>query len=304
MDVRQLATFVAVADELHFGRAADRLGISQPAASQAIRRFEHELSVVLFERSSHHVALSSAGAELLPLARRALEAAAAMSDAAAAIVAGSTGRLRIATTSGIGPSLNLLSGLFHQAHPGVTIDLQSFDSGAKRDGLRSGDLDLAFVRAPVSQPGLRVQRLWSESMVAVLPAGHPAAVGDVVDPGALEALPLIIVARRSNPAMHDQLVGLCQRSGIEPRLGPPLRGMQEAQALVAAGLGWALLAEPTALRSGAALAVRRFPEPAPQTQVSLVWRAAGLSTSAAAFVDVATAASADGRLPAFGDAGA
>ena len=303
MDVRQLATFVAVAEELHFGRAAERMGISQPAASQAIRRFENELSVVLFERSSHHVALSSAGAELLPLARKALAAAGELSDAAVAIVAGSAGRLRIATTSGIGPSLNLLSGLFHQAHPGVTIDLQSRDPGAKREGLRSGDLDLAFVRSPVSQPGLRVQPLWSESMVAVVPAGHPAAAGDVVDANALEALPLIVVARRSNPAMHDQLVGLCHHAGIEPRLGPPLRGVQEAQALIAAGLGWSMVPEPNAPRSGAALAVVPFPEPAPHTQVSLVWRAAGLSASASAFVDVATAAAADGRLPAFVDAG-
>lgn len=118
MDLRQLAAFDALADELHFGRAADRLEISQSAMSQLIRRLEREVAIALSQRSSHHVALTAAGAELLPHARSTLLAAGRLTAAAAAIAGGSAGRLRIGTTPGIGPSLNLLLTRFRAEHPG------------------------------------------------------------------------------------------------------------------------------------------------------------------------------------------
>jgi DNA-binding transcriptional LysR family regulator len=105
MELRQLAAFVAVADELHFGRAAERLGVVQPAVSQLVRRLERELGVVLFERSSHHVALTGAGTKLLPAARRSLSASHELALAAPALVRGEQGELRVGTTEGIGANL-------------------------------------------------------------------------------------------------------------------------------------------------------------------------------------------------------
>lgn len=301
VDLRQLAAFQAVADELHFGRAAERLEISQPAVSQLVRRLERELAVTLFERSSHHVALSAAGAELLPLARTALLAAETLTDAAAAIAGGRAGRLRIGTTPGMGPSLNLLLARFRDAQPHVSVDLQAPTTGRKLAGLRTGDLDLAFVRAPVRDRALRVQPLWRERMLAVVPADHDAASSDVADAAALASLPLILLARRTNPAMHDEMLDLCRTAGIEPTLGPPLRGMQEAQALIAAGGGWLLVAEGNAPHGVRGLAVRPLPEPQPHTHVSLAWRAVGLTVPAATFIQVARATADTGQLPVFPD---
>jgi len=112
MELRQLAAFVAVTDELHLGRAAARLGVVQPAVSQLVRRLERELGVVLFERSSHHVALTGAGAELLPGARRVLSASEEFAAAAPALARGEQGELRIGTTEGAGANLNLLLARF------------------------------------------------------------------------------------------------------------------------------------------------------------------------------------------------
>jgi DNA-binding transcriptional LysR family regulator len=298
VDLRQLAAFDAVAAELHFARAAERLDISQPAVSQLVRRLERSLAVPLFERSSHHVALTSAGAELLPLARRTLAAARELTDAAAGIATGDAGRLRIGTTPGIGPSLNLLLASFRARHPRVTVDLDTPATDRKLAALKAGDLDLAFVRAPIRDPSLRTQPLWRERMLAVIPAAHAAAAGDVADPAELTWLPLILLDRRTNPAMHDEILDLCRASGIEPTLGPPLRELQEAEALVATSAGWFLTIEDNAPLGVPGLAVRRLPSPEPETRVSLVWRGAGPSAPAAAFIAVAREAAEAGRLPA------
>jgi DNA-binding transcriptional LysR family regulator len=298
VDLRQLAAFDAVAAELHFARAAARLDISQPAVSQLVRRLERSLSVSLFDRSSHHVALTSAGAELLPLARRTLAAAGELTDAAAGISSGGAGRLRIGTTPGIGPSLNLLLASFRARHPRVSVDLDTPATDRKLAALKAGDLDLAFVRAPVRDGGLRTQLLWRERMLAVIPVSHEAAAGDVADPSRLTTLPLILLDRRTNPAMHDEILDLCRASGVEPTLGPPLRELQEGEALVATGAGWFLTAEANAPHGVRGVAVRRLPEPEPETRVSLVWRGAGPSAQAAAFIAVAREAAEAGRLPA------
>jgi len=131
MELRQLAAFVAVADELHFGRAAEHLGVVQPAVSQLVRRLERELGVVLFERSSHRVVLTGAGAELLPAARRALSARDELAAAAPALVGGRQGELRIGTSEGISAKLNMLLARFAVERPNASIRLEAMHTPAK-----------------------------------------------------------------------------------------------------------------------------------------------------------------------------
>lgn len=200
MELRQLAAFVAVAEERHFGRAAEQLGIVQPAVSQLVRRLERELAVVLFERSSHHVALSSAGAELLPAARRVLRARDSVAEAAAAWVRGEHGVLRIGTTEGIGTNLNLLLARFAQRRPQVSIQLWAQHTPAKLRALSTGDLDVAFVRAPTPTPRVRTCPLWSETLMVVLPERHPACAEPAVHLDQLSSLPLILGPATINPA--------------------------------------------------------------------------------------------------------
>lgn len=119
-------------------------------------------------------------------------------------------------------------------------------------------------------------------MLAVVPARHAAAAGEVAGAKALTSLPLILLARGENPAMHDEMLSLCRASGIEPNLGPPLKAIQEAEALIAAGCGWLLIAEGIAPGDAGGVAVRPVPEPQPHTHVSLVRRAVGVSAPATA----------------------
>jgi DNA-binding transcriptional LysR family regulator len=301
MELRQLAAFVAVADELHFGRAAERLGLVQPAVSQLVRRLEGELGVLLFERSSHHVALTGAGSELLPAARRALRARDELAAAAPALVRGERGELSVGTTEGMGANLNLLLGRFADERPNVRIRLEAIHTPAKLRAVRSGDLDVAFVRAPLGVSGLRVRELWSEPLRVVLPERHALAAQEAVALAELSSLPVLLGPRSTNPGMHDQLLAVCRRAGLEPRLGPALGNVQEAFATISAGAAWTLLAASNAPPSAHGVAVRALADQAARASVALAWRASGTSPLTRRFIDLAFRAREQGELAAPAD---
>jgi DNA-binding transcriptional LysR family regulator len=296
MELRQLAAFVAVADELHFGRAAERLGVVQPAVSQLVRRLERELGVVLFERSSHHVALTGAGAELVPAARRALSARDELVAAAPALVRGEQGELRIGTSEGLGSTLNLLVARFADKRPNAGIRLEAIHTPAKLRDVRDGDLDVAFVRAPLETAGLRVVELWREPLVAVLPERERVAAREAIRLADLSSLPLMLAPRSANPGMHDQLLALCRSSGLEPRLGPRLESLQEALATISTGAAWTVLAATNAPRRAPGVAVRAIAEPEAISGVALAWRVSAPSPLTRTFVDLAIHARDQGEL--------
>jgi DNA-binding transcriptional LysR family regulator len=296
MELRQLAAFVAVADELHFGRAAERLGVVQPTVSQLVRRLERELRVVLFERSSHHVALTGAGNKLLPAARRTLSAADEIAAIGSALVQGEQGELRVGTTEGMGANLNLLLERFAEQRPQVNIHLQAIHTPDKLRSVRDGELDVAFVPAPVDGSGLRVDELWSEPLRAVLPARHPLAARATLSLRDLASLPIVLAPRSTNPGMHDQLLALCRAGGLEPRPGPPLVSVQDALATISTGAAWTLLTVSNAPRDTRGVAVRALSDPAAHASVALAWRAAGASPHARTFADLALRARDGGEL--------
>jgi DNA-binding transcriptional LysR family regulator len=286
VELRQLKAFVAVADELHFGRAAERLDVAQPAVSQLVRRLERELGVVLFERSSHHVALTGAGARLLPAARRALTASDELAAAVPGLVRGEQGELRVGTTEGMGPGLNLLLARFADERPSASVRLEAIHTPAKLQAVRDGDLDVAFVRTPSDISGLRLAELWSEPLLAVLPERDPLAAQETVSLAGLESLPLMLGRRSANAGMYDALLAVCRRSGLEPRLGPPLESVQEALATISAGAAWTLLTATNAPQVPGVTA-RAVVEPAARLSVDLVWRASGPNPLTRTFVELA-----------------
>ena len=296
MELRQLAAFVAVADELHFGRAAERLHVVQPAVSQLVRRLERELGVVLFERSSHHVALTAAGAELLTAARGALAASEELATSAAALARGEQGQLRIGTSDGISQNLNLLLARFAEQRPNARVRLEALHTPAKLKALRAGELDVAFVRAPLDLAGLRCVQLWSEPLVAVLPERHPLAAAPEIALSELSALPLMLGPRHANPGIHDELLELCHGAGLEPQIGPELHSRQEALATIASGAAWTLLTTSNAPDDMAGVAVRPVAERRAHTQVALAWRATGASRLTLTFTELATRARDQGEL--------
>ncbi len=297
--LRQLAAFDAVATELHFGRAAERLGVSQAAVSQLVRRLEAEHRVVLFERSSHHVTLTAAGRELVSLAREALAAGRAFDEAAHAASVGDLGVLRVATSDATARTLALLLRRFADEHPTVSVELSALNSGQKTTELLEGGVDVAFTRGPVAGRGLRIEPLWTEPLVAVVPTALVATSdGGTADPAALSGLPLLLIARAANPAMHDELLGRCRTAGVEPTLGTPLAGPREGMAVIAAGLGWTVAPASNAPHEIEGVGILAFADPSPMTTVSLMWRATGASQQAVAFAASALRAARADQLPA------
>lgn len=227
MELRQLRYVVTVAEERHFGLAAQRLHIGQPAVSQQIRRLERELGVELFDRSPRHVRLTEAGARFVVAAREVLASA----DRARAAATGER-PLRLGTASGLGTRLDEL--LERLALP---AELEALPVQARLDRVHAGSLDAAFVRGPVEEPRLRALSTWSDELLVALPARHPAAAGPAVALRELAALPLRIVERRHNPPLVDLVAHACHDAGFEPVLSSGRGPLEETMAIIGSGAG-------------------------------------------------------------------
>jgi DNA-binding transcriptional LysR family regulator len=235
VEIRQLAYFVTVAEELSFGRAAERLHIVQPAVSQQIRRLERELGVPLFDRSSRHVRLTAAGERLLPEARAVLAAAGRARQVAAGIAAGTEGILRLGTSQGLGERLDRTLEELRQTAPGLQVRLVSVPPTERVARVRTGELDAAFVRAMTSVPSVELLPTWQDPLTGALPAAHPLAAQPAIKLPQLSGLPLRLAPRADNPPFHDLVVGACADAGFKPLLGPPFTTAQDTLAEIGAG---------------------------------------------------------------------
>jgi DNA-binding transcriptional LysR family regulator len=233
VELRQLRYFVTVAEELHFGRAAERLAIVQPAVSQQIRRLERELGVELFDRSPRHVRLTAAGERFLPEARATLSAAerarAAVSEQAAVAI-------RVGTSEGLGDRLDQVLGALAELVPELTVELEYARTQVRLDRVRGGQLQATFVRGVAASPELRLVPVWEDRILAALPAGHAlTSAQDSVDLTALAPLSLRLAERSANPPLFDQVMTACHDSGFSPTLGPPANSLQNTLALIGVG---------------------------------------------------------------------
>jgi DNA-binding transcriptional LysR family regulator len=228
MEVRQLRYFVAVAEELHFGRAAERLHVAQPAVSQQVGRLERELGVRLLERTSRRVALTGDGRRLLHEARAALSAVDRVRTVAADLSAGRAAVLRVGTTPGVGPRLSRAAGKLRADVPDLTLTLVDGTVAAHIAALRAGDLDIALVRGVVGARDVQVREVWHEPLQVMLPAAHPAAAAPTLPIAALADLTLRRPDRGGDPALHDALHAACRAAGIVPDTGRPVRSLEDA----------------------------------------------------------------------------
>jgi DNA-binding transcriptional LysR family regulator len=238
VELRQLRYFVTVAEELHFGRAAERLLIGQPAVSQQIRRLERELRVELFDRTPRTVRLTAAGLSFLPAARAVLTAEDAARAVAAEFATGSAGVLRLGTISGLGARLDRILDVFESQAPGVRVELVALPARERLAHLADGRLDAAFVRGavPAHAPELTHLPLWQDPLVAALPARHPLAGRDTVRLAELADLPLRLTERRNNPFLVDLVLNSCHAEGFEPIPGPaPSSALQDTLAAIGSG---------------------------------------------------------------------
>jgi DNA-binding transcriptional LysR family regulator len=256
MELRQLDYFVAVAEELHFGRAAERLHIVQPAVSQQLRRLEAELGTKLVDRSTRRVALTPAGERFLPEARAVLAAAKQAREAMADFVAERSATLRIGTSSGLGDRLSRLLGALAQSAPGTAVELVRLPVAGRLAQVAGGDLDAAFVRGAAAHPGLRLEPVWDDALLAALPAAHPLARADAIALGDLAPLPLRLPAREANPALVDLVVGACRNAGFAPLPAPAMNDQDMLAAIGAGPPTWSVYYAPqTELLAAAPTAV-------------------------------------------------
>ncbi|MFF7976059.1 LysR substrate-binding domain-containing protein [Streptomyces sp. NPDC007905] len=222
MELRQLQYFVAVAEEEHFGRAARRLFVGQPAVSQQIRRLERALHVELFDRSPRRVRLTKAGERFLPEARAVLAAADQARQVALGEGAKQRPALRLGTCSGLGDNLHRVLNNLATRLPEAVVDLIATSADARVESVASGRLDAAFTHDPEpGHPAVRCIDLWREPLVVALPASHPLAARKEIALRDLEHVPLRLLPRRSNPVLVDLVVGACAATGFTPVPGPP-----------------------------------------------------------------------------------
>ena len=242
MELRHLRHFVVLAEELHFGRAAQRLSISQPPLSFSIRRLEEDLGVRLFERSSRQVRLTAAGAAFLVESRRILGQAEDARALVGRIAAGLSGRLQLGfVASMLYRGLPELLARFQREHPGIEVALRELNSGEQVEALRAGRLDAGFIHAPTMPAGLDGIAWLTEPFVCCLPQGHPQAKRRRADLAALAGEPLVLFAREASPEYHDRIVSLCADSGFTPQRRHEVRHWLTVLGFVAAGMGVALV---------------------------------------------------------------
>lgn len=297
IDLRVWRQFLAVADELHFGRAASRLHMTQPPLTQAIAQLERSLDVALFERSSRHVALTPAGEALVPQVRELLARAAALPGIARAAAAGEVGRVRLTFVSTIGfTRLPLWVRDFVAGTPGVALELVEATSDVQMEAFERGQIDAGLMlHAPGHAPaGLERLAVGREAMVLALPQQHALAGADRLMLDEVLEQPLVIFPRRIMPSLHDAVTDLYRRHGHVPRIAQQAIQMQTIVNLVWGGIGLAWVpasvmqfCRPGVVYREAVFASARAGSKAvalPVCETSLAWPAGVMSPALARFV--------------------
>ena len=219
LEHRQLRYFTAVAEELNFSRAADRLHMAQPPLSVAIRKLERELGTELLTRTTREVRLTEAGATFLAGARRVLDELEHAVLAAQRTAAGELGSLRLAFSSATRyETLPTLGRAFRTSHPDVKLLTKEMWNANIVPAIRSGAVDAALCTCPEPSAEMVCETVRSESIVALLPTSHPLAARDELVLSELRNDGVMLVAREVAPRLHDTLLATFRRAGFEPRL--------------------------------------------------------------------------------------
>jgi DNA-binding transcriptional LysR family regulator len=274
MELRQLRSFVAVAEELHFRRAADRLHLAQPSVSQQVRTLEASLGVQLFERDRRGVALTAAGAVLLDEARDLLARADHAAAVTVAVGSGKQGSLRLSLTRSLtGGIAGAIADTFRSHYPAVDLDLNVGNTMLHVEQLHAGAIDVGFVRPPLGDPGLEELQLAREPLVCVLPKGHRLARHATVTREDIAAEPLVWWPEEHGPGAWREI-----RADVygAPPWGPISRIEPEEERIVSAvaegaGISFIMLERSKSLRVPGAV-YRRFAAPEPTMGIALAWR--------------------------------
>lgn len=241
--IRHLWLFLAVAEEQNFGRAAKRLGMSQPPLSEQIQVLEQALKVKLFERSRRGAKLTPVGAAILPAVRKFAEQLERLELAVEEAVAGQSGMLTIgAISTAMFDVLPRLIDQLKQDYPHLTVSVREIDSVEAVPALEAGDIDLAFARLD-GDLGSAIQSLplREDRLMVALPSDHPLAARTRISLSSLASEPLVMFSRKVSPVYFDNLIATCRASGFSPRVLHEVRSVASQIAFVSCGQGIALV---------------------------------------------------------------
>ena len=241
-DLNQLRCFVTVAEELHFGRAAARLNMTQPPLSRQIQVLEHIIDAPLLERTSRSVKLTPAGRSFLPEARRILKLAETASQVARRIALGKSGSLKIGYTAAA--SYGFLPDLISACRarlPEVDLSLKEMVSGEQLEALGSGQIDAGLLRPPIARPELATRRVLAEPLLAAIPKKHPLAARETLSVKDFDGQPFVMYSPYESRYFHDLVVALFTQADILPRYVQQVGQIHSILAMVRAGLGVAIV---------------------------------------------------------------
>jgi len=272
MELRHLRYFIAVADELSFTRAAQRLHTAQPSLSQQIRNLEDEVGTPLFERTRRKVELTEAGKVFLAEARLVV----AQADRAVAR-ARQVGQGRATVTIGFVPAAEIrvfpvILPRLRLRYPEVNVELRSLPTAEQEEALLRGDIDVAFMRRPVVSPELRSEVVLTEPLVVVLPTGHPLAKQERIAPAQLSGEPFISTHPQFSGQVHSVVEAYCEAHGIERKVAQVATNILLNLNLVGMGLGYALLPAYVSSLTSSAICTRPLEGEPPTIDLLMVSR--------------------------------
>jgi DNA-binding transcriptional LysR family regulator len=293
MELRHLRYFVAVAEELHFGHAAARLHIAQPALSRQIRQLEDEIGATLFDRGPGGLQLTPAGRDFLEGARETLASAERIVHRARRAYGSEVGRLTVAFVPAIlesGEAVRILR-RFHERHPDVRVEVSALQTVQQWEALRHGRIQVGFLYHPPDEPHVVCEQLWRQEFFLAVQAGHPLARGtDHVPLAAAAREPFLWFDRAAAPFPHDVIRRLFESRGLTMNVVEEVASEDARLSLVAGGMGVTLVPASSGAPPRPGVALRRVQEIDFGLQVFAARYAGRSSRTAAAFLDEMRAA--------------
>jgi DNA-binding transcriptional LysR family regulator len=274
MELRHLRYFIAVAEELHFGRAAARLHISQQPLSRQIRDLENELKVQLFDRTKRTIRLTEAGKIFLTEAKKTLQQAERAVLLAQRVSRGEIGQLTVGFT-GLALNSLLLESVrqFRERYPEVDLTLDELRTIEQVEALNANRLHLGLLHPPIDDDSLILETIYREKLVAALPETHPLA-REVPQPISLKELAdesFILFPRKIGPQLYDRIISFCQQAGFSPKVVQETIPQQTILGLVSIGVGVALMPASVQNLGRFGVVFRELVEPAPELELAVAW---------------------------------
>jgi DNA-binding transcriptional LysR family regulator len=289
-ELRHLIYFQGVAQHLHFRRAAEALGVAQPALSRQIAQLESALGVTLFNRTQRRVELTAAGETLLARSESILQSLQTIPDELHAVAQGQVGHVRVAFT-GLAMA-TVLPGIirgFARDYPGVRLELKESPTSAQIKALREGEIDCGFFHPETREPaGLKTKMLLSERNGLLLPSDHPLSKKSKVRLKDFASTPFVLFPRSFNPGFYDRILSAFSKSGISPVIAEEIWPRANGIGLVRAGLGATFITPSEAIQLPSDIVFRPLEGPTPESRLVIGWRdSSEVPPSLSAFTQIA-----------------